>query len=58
MENIYVGIYVKDNEIYDVIAGVDKNTIIKEMVEIVGEVFDKKYDKASVFLNNEAIWCY
>lgn len=58
MKNTYVGIYIKDNELYDVITGTDKDMMIKFMKDLAEETFEEKEDKVYVYLNNQEIWRY
>jgi len=58
MKNTYVGIFIQDNGIQEVITDINKEEIIKRMKEIVSEVFDEDEDNAYVYLNNQLIWSY
>ena len=63
MYNIYVGIFIQGGLIDYVTTGVDKDTVIQEMIDIVNnfsefEKFNEDRDEIAVFLNHECIWNY
>lgn len=58
MKNTYVGIFIQDNEIQEVVTDINKDAIIKRMKKLVSEVFDEDTDKACVYLNNQEVWSY
>lgn len=57
-EDIYVGIYMRDNEIYDVVTDINKDKIIQEMKNMIDDNFTKGLDYISIFLNNKIVWSY